>query len=100
MKHINAKYIDPYDEAYKIAEKRYKAPKYKIGDIVVYMNITDDSTDKNMIIEIKQSKIIDASYWEYITEKENKINRWQYTTEDIIENNSSNLTENDIIAKL
>lgn len=76
--------------------KKFRKPKYKIGDIVVA-----DILEGNRRSTIYQLKILEAMYW-HMPKKLKKNERWQYILERVTypETIKYQLNEDDIAYKL
>lgn len=79
----------------KIEERLLKKPKYKVGDIVVYL---DRYTNDGMTI-VLQSKITAANALIELSNP-NDVLSWFYSTKEIEENSSDSLVDSDIMYKL
>ena len=79
----------------KLNKKILKKPKYKIDDVIVYR----DRYSQNSLIEISQSKIVEAyGLWE--SGWKNDSLTWSYITELSNKNEEDSLQEEDILYKL
>lgn len=79
---------------------KYRKPKYKIGDIVVYENryLSEENGDVDIEKEYFQSVITWAQCTLYDYDNENP--EWLYRTQEIDEEKMDHLEEEEIIEKL
>lgn len=80
----------------KIDKRLYKKSKYRIGDVIVYVEANIDEKSPATIL---QSKIIEAYGYIELSDAEDELG-WFYKTEEIHRNKGSSLMENDILYKL
>lgn len=79
-----------------VDERLMKPPKYKIGDVVVYLQRHGDGDGMNIVT---QSKIIESHALIELGDRDDELG-WFYHTEETDETHDDNLTEADILYKL